>query len=151
MSDTKRENKKSHYDKEGGGLATLFVSALRSAVLSLIISILLAAILSAAATFSSDPMSLVFPMSLAALYISAFLAGIFCMRKVREGALLSGLFSGGLFMLTYMFISLFFENEASAEYSFPISLLLHSLIILFSTLGSFAARKRATKRRKIKR
>ena len=72
------------------------------------------------------------------------------MRKMGEGALLSGLFSGGIFMLIYMFIGLFFPSEASAGHSFAISLLLHSLIVVFSILGAYAGRNRRSRKRKIK-
>ena len=151
MSDTRHENKKSHYDNGGGSISALFVSALKSALLALLISVVLAAALCAAATLSEDPMSLIFPMSLAALYISAFLSGLFCMRKMGEGALLLGIFSGGLFMLTYMFISLFLPNEMSASRPFFTVLILRSLIIVFSILGAYAGRGRRSQKRKIKR
>ena len=151
MSDARRENNKGHYDKESTSIARLFVSSLKSALLALAISFLLAALLCGAAALSADPMTLIFPMSMAALYISSFLSGFFCMRKMGEGALLSGLFSGGLFMLMNMFITLFFKAEMSASHPFAISLLLHSLIIVFSILGAFAGRHRSSKKRRIKR
>ena len=148
MSDASRRNNKKYHDKESFGLASLFVCAIKSALIALGISLVLAAALSAASTLSSDPLSLVFPMSLAALYISSFLSGFLCMRKMREGTLLCGLFSGGIFMLIYMFISLFFPSEMSQGYSFLISLLLHSLIILFSLFGAHAGRHKKTRKRK---
>ena len=151
MPDARRENNKKHYDKESFGFAGLFLSALKSALISLAISLLLAALLSGAANLSSDPLTLVFPMSLLSLYISSFLSGFLCMRKMHEGVLLCGIFSGGIFMLLYMFISLFLPNELSSSHSLPISLLLRLLMIVFSLFGAYAARSRGKKRRKIKR
>ena len=151
MSDTRHENKKSHYDNGGGSISSLFISALKSALVALLISVVLAAALCAAATLSEDPMSLIFSMSLATLYFSAFLSGLFCMRKMGKGSLLSGLFSGGLFMLMYMFISLFLPNEMSASRPFFTALILRSLIVVFSILGAYAGRGGRSRKRKIKR
>ena len=151
MSGTRRENHKKHQDKENLGIAGLFLSAFKSAVLSLVISLVLAIALSSLTLLSSDPLSLVFPTSLAALYACSFLSGFLCVRKMHEGALICGLFSGGIFMLIYMFITLFFPREMSAGYSFGVSVLLHLLIIVFSIVGAYAGRHRGVKRRKIKR
>lgn len=151
MSDSRRENNKTHHDKESFGLAGLFISALKSAFVALATSLILAAILSGAATLSSDPLSLVFPMSLLSLYISSFLAGFLCMRKMHEGTLLCGLFSGGIFMLLYMSVSLFLPSELSSGRSFWLTLILRSLMVLFAFLGAHAGRHKNARKRKIKR
>ena len=151
MSDASSKNNKKLHDKESFSLAGLFISALKSALISLAISLILAAILSGAATLSSDPLSLVFPMSLLSLYISSFLSGFLCMRKMREGTLLCGLFSGGIFMLLYMSVSLFLPSELSSGRSFVLTLFLRSLMVLFAFLGAHAGRQKSSRKRKIKR
>ena len=151
MSDASRIHNKNHYDKDNSSftLSRLFISALKSALVSLALSLFLAAALSASAKLSSNPLSLVLPLSMLSLYASSFLSGFLCMRKMREGALLCGLFSGGMLMLFYMFISFFIPSELSSGRSFWLSLALRALMILFSFFGAHAGRQRGT--RKIKR
>ena len=149
MSDASRTHNKNHYDKESFSFtfSRLFLSALKSAIASLAISLLLAAVLSAAANLSSDPLALVPPLSMLSLYAASFLSGLLCVRKMREGALLCGLFSGGMLMLFYTFISFFMPSELSSGRSFWLSLTLRALIIIFSFLGAHAGRQRKIKRK----
>ncbi len=135
-------------DNSEFGLASLLKSSLHGAIFALGLSVVLAFISCAIAFANKDPDALVFPLSMASLYISAFLGGLFSARKKEAPRLICGLCSGGVFMLAYMFISLFFPSQMSAGYSFVISLLLHSLIIVFSILGAMSYRKKNTHKRK---
>ena len=145
------KNRKSTHDKNTNGVLGIFMSALKSALISLVLSTILSITASALLLFYADPTSLVLPLSLAVLYLSSFAAGYICIKKVNEGALLCGITSGAMLWLFYSFLTLFFPAEISSERGFVTSLLLHSLIILFSVFGAYAARHRSSRKRKLKR
>ena len=139
--------KKKHISGEAqeASLLSLLRSTLKGAAIGLALSAILAVIICASIIGLDNPDTLVFPLSLAALYVSAFIAGVVATRINGGAALLSGLLSGGFFMLSYMLVSLFFPAELSARYGFLASFLFHALIIVFSLLGGYAATaKRST-------
>lgn len=143
--------KKKHLSGEAQetSLLSLLRASLKGAAIGLLLSALLALVICVSIIGTANPDALVFPMSLAALYVSAFAAGIIATHKNGGGALLSGLLSGGIFMLSYMLVSLFFPAELSAKYGFLASLLFHVLIVVFSILGGYAATaKRVSPKRK---
>ena len=137
--------------KDNFSLSRLFISATKSALLALITSVILSAILCGIAFATPDPLSLVFPLSLVARYSACFVSGLLCMKKIRKSPLLCGILSGGLLMLFYAFITLFLNDELSSPLSLPLSLALHSLVIIFSILGAYAGRHRASRRKKLHR
>ena len=151
MSGAKQNHKKTHREADNSGLSALFLNSFKSAVLALVMSLLISALLSSMLLLLSDPLGLIAPCALCALYISSFLSGLFCMRKVREGILPCGILAGGIFMLFYMLISLFMPNELSSNYSFVTSLLLRILILAFSVIGAYTAKSGFNKKRRIKR
>lgn len=148
MTGTKQTHKKKRHEKELGGTSRLLLAALRSAFISLLVSILLAALISGIAQKSDDALSVIAFVALAVLYLSSFLSGFLCMNKTRESTLLCGVLGGTMFMVLYIFISLFLPNEFSTSRSFWLSLLLRLLMIAFSVLGSYAAKSRFAKKRK---
>ena len=150
MSDIRQKGKRTAQNEQGGMLG-LFISALKSALIALFCSIMLSALLSAILLLSPDPLSLAFPSSLASLYLSAFISGSLCMKKQRNSTLLCGLFSGGLLMLLFAFISLFLPSDLSVSYSPMISILLHTLIIVFAFFGALTTKNCSSKRRRVKR
>ena len=137
--------------KDNLSLSALFISAIKSALSALVISVLLLAILCGVAFATPDPLSLVFPLSLAARYSACFISGFLCMKKIRKSPLLCGILSGGLLTLFYAFITLFLNDELSPSLSLPLSIALHSLVIIFSILGAYAGRYRTGRRRKLHR
>lgn len=142
-----------HRSKESSDatLSSMLRSSLKGAAIGLALSAILAFVICAAIIGLDDPDSLVFPLSLAALYVSAFVAGTMATRINRGGSLVCGLLSGGIFMLSYIFVSLFFPSELSAKYGFLASLLFHALIIVFSVLGGYAATAKRTTQKHPKR
>ena len=150
MSNEKHRNNKVH-DERTKGFSGIFLSAAKSALIALIISLILSVAISTALLFYTDPTSLVFPLSLAVLYLSSFFAGFLCMRRVGEGALICGIISGAILVLFYMFLSLLFPAESSSHHTIPLSFVLRALIVLFSVFGAYAARHKTSKKRKIKR
>jgi len=145
-----KKNHKSN-DTSEASLLSLLRCSLRGAAIGLLVSVVLAVIICVAILGTPDPDALVFPLSLIALYISAFVAGLIATAKMGSSSLICGLLSGGIFMLSYMFVSLFFPSELSAKYGFFASLLFHALIIVFSVLGGYAATAKRTTQKHPKR
>lgn len=121
-------------------------SSLIGALISLAVSAGLALLFSAVAMLYNDPASLTGAFALAAVYISAFLSGFIPTRRRRCTGAVRGIFSGGILMLFYMILSVFASKELSSPHSFGISLLLHTLMILFSVLGAVAGAKRPARK-----
>ncbi len=150
-SKTKRDSRHTQADPESTDIIRTLKSSIKGGALGLFISVVLATLMCAVAYASPNPDALLSPLALAALYLSAFCAGAISARINGSSSLLCGIFSGGLFMLAYMLVSLFFPAELSAKYGFFVSFLFHSLIILMSILGGYAGQKRAKKSHKPKR
>lgn len=146
-----QSRKRGQHEKEMGGIPRLILTATKSALLSLFFSFLLAALISALALNSADPLSIIRPAALAVLYLSSFSSGFVCMKRVRESAIVCGTLSGAVLMLTFLLVSLLLPDSLSSPPPFALSLFLHSLIILFSILGSYTAKNGLSKRRKRKR
>ena len=145
--------KKKHdlYQADNASLLSLLRASLKGTGIGLALSAILAVIICASILGLKNPGALVFPLSLGALYLSSFIAGLIATRANGGSALVCGLISGGSFMLSYMLISLFFSAELSARYGFWISLLFHALIIVFSVLGGYVATSGGVKRNSHKR
>ena len=138
-------------DNDSLDLKSLFSSAFKSMLISFAISVVLAFGLCAIAFMTSDPMAYALPLSMASLYIPSFFAGFLCSRFKGSSALICGLLSGGMFMLLYMFLSLFLPREMSANYTFFTSAILHLLIAVFSVFGAYIGLCRPKKKRRIRR
>ena len=153
MTKATSKHKTKHREKErgGNGSSRLLSGATSSALISFSVSVLLAALISALALNSADPLSIIRPAALAVLYLSSFSSGFVCMKRVRESAIVCGTLSGAVLMLTFLLVSLLLPDSLSSPHPFALSLSLHSLIILFSILGSYTAKNGLSKRRKRKR
>ena len=153
MSDQKSKKSKSKHSHAKGGNSPLiykiFLSSLRASLIAFAISVLLALIMSAVTVKTADPTALLTLLSIASLYLSSFAGGFFSIRDKSDPTLLCGAFSGALFMLFYKFTALFLPSELGSGRKFLVSALLHILIILFSSLGAYAAAKvKKSKKRK---
>ena len=78
----------------------------------------------------ADPSALTGILGRAALYISAFLGGFFAARFNREAGLLSGLLTGGIFMLFVIMLSLFLRGGSE-----PIGFMTWIMFLLVALLG----------------
>ena len=103
------------------------------------------------ANFSSDPDALIAPLSIATLYVSAFVGGLMATKINGSSSLVCGLVSGGIFMLALMFLSLAFSSDNISDRGFLASFILHALIIIISILGGYAAQNKPKKTYKPKR
>ena len=155
MSERKNYKKKKEHPKRApekdASLSSIFSTSLRGALFAIAVSILLGIVFCFIAYRTGDPSALLFPLSLSALYVGAFLAGFICRRKVGHSFFVCGLISGGILMALIIFISFFFPHSLSSSHSFGISFLLHSLIVIFSILGGYMGQKKPKRNHKPKR
>lgn len=141
MSDTSKRN------KQADGIKAILFSAFKSAFIAYLIAILLCLLASAVTIRLADPTATVLPVSILILYISSFLAGFFCMRSLKEKALLSALASGGMLICFNFLASLLLPDKASFTPSFILSLALHALMVAFAFLGAKTGKPKLKKRR----
>ncbi|MBR3686428.1 MAG: TIGR04086 family membrane protein [Clostridia bacterium] len=120
------------------GLLATFISGL-----------ILISALSAAALASPDPSGLITPLSLIALFPSAFIGGFVTAKKVKDAPALCGIICGGFATACAMLLSIVLKGLSSSSFELWQSLLLHALVIVFSVLGALAGNvKRVAKRGK---
>ena len=85
-----------------------------------------------------DPDAIIAPLSLAALFPSAFAGGFTTVRKTGGSPLLCGVLCGGIITVFSIIASLLLRGTSSSGYELWQASILHGATILFSTLGSFA-------------
>ena len=100
-------------------------------------------------TLVNDPHTLIFPLSVFAIYSSAFFSGIFAVKKNgSSNALICGGLCGVLFLLTLWgalsLFSLFSQNPEASAFPFALKLIPIPLAII----GSFVGISPNTKRKK---
>lgn len=144
-------HKKKHKRVRTGSSTSMFGAALKGGAIGLLLSVLLAVVITLCILGAADPDALVFPLSLAALYVSAFVSGFVATKINGGGALPSGGLAGLIYMLAYMLVSLFFPAELSAKYGFFVALFFRALIIIFAILGGYAANAKPHRSHKPKR
>ena len=149
-SSSKKKRPTSHDNDSQFNFKNTLKHSLVSALIALAISIGLALLFSAAAMLYKDPAALTGAFSLASVYISAFLSGFITTRRHRSMGAVCGIFSGGTLMLFYMILSVFASKELSSPRSFGLSLLLHTLTVLFAVLGAMAGEKQVSRKRRRK-
>ena len=97
---------------------------------------------------SSDPHSLITPIGLGGLYGSAFLGGIVTIRRHKSAPLPCGALCGVL-ILCFLLLLTLLPAVKEVSFSLGISLLLRTLIPVFSIMGAkIGLRQKAKHRRK---
>jgi putative membrane protein (TIGR04086 family) len=94
----------------------------------------------------SDPSRLVGILGRVALYISAFSGGFVAARTNKEKGLLSGLATGGIFMLVVIMLSLLLRDGSSSVGL--ITWVMFLLVALISGLGGYFGVPSGKKRKK---
>ncbi len=114
---------------------------LKSVAAALISAAVLLLIFSGIAYSTADPDSLVVPLSIAALYISAGVCGLVG-AKLSDGGILNGLISGIAFLAVILLLS-FIPNE-NGYIGGWLSVLLHALIPVAGAVGGFIGTRRSS-------
>lgn len=144
-------HKKKHKRVKTGSSTSMFGAALKGGAIGLLLSVLLAVVIALCILGAADPDALVFPLSLAALYVSAFVSGFVASKINGGGELPSGGLAGLVFMLSYMLVCLFFPTDLSARYGFFVAVFFRALIVIIAILGGYAASARPQKKHRPRR
>lgn len=102
----------------------------------------------AAANSSENPDSMIRPLSLACLYLSALISGFAAVRFSGDG-ILSGMLSGTVTALLMLLLSCLPLPESGA--AFPMNLLLTAAVIPSSCAGALIGRKRNRRKSPLKK
>jgi len=121
---------------------SLFLSSVRAQAVWALSAVLLLLVFCAVACSTDDPDSILFPLSLCALYLSAFAGGIAAVRFSGDG-IMSGLLSGLLTMGLLWLLALLPFPESGVD--MPTSLLYTALVIPASAAGAAVGHKRKEK------
>ncbi len=125
----------------------LLKNSLFGAILSLLTGTVLL-FLSAAICYSAEePNRLILPLGLCTLYLMSIPGGFFAARKNGRAPLLCGLLCGTVLFLLFLLISLLLPASQNTP-RFGLSLLLRTLILPCSVLGSlFGSKPKASPRK----
>ncbi len=138
MSNGAPKKRKRKSARQSGGQP----SAPRSLLLGLLwaagAAVVLLFVFSAIVYSTPDPGSLVLPVALAAVYMSAFVGGFAAAWINRGDALACGLIVGVAFFTLIILLSLIAPGGAASKLGFWTSASLHALVIGFSVLGALA-------------
>lgn len=121
---------------------SLFLSSLQAQAVWVLSALLLLLVFCTAAYFTEDPDSIIFPLSLCALYLSAMIGGIAAVRLSGDG-IVSGLLSGIVTALLLWLFSLLPLPEAGIE--IPNALIYSLMVIPASVVGAALGHRRKTK------
>ena len=123
----------------------IFFCALKAQIAFVISGLILVLVFCAIAYATSDPNSIIKPLSLSALYISAAIGGI-CAARLSGGSLLSGIISGiitALAVLLLSFIPIYKSGMDTGN-----TLILNAFIIPAAFMGAFVGKPRAKNSKK---
>ncbi len=130
---------------------TIFETAPKAALLMLLSGLIILLIAALLSLRSSSPLSLAGPAALCALYIGAFVGGLFCSSQT-DGAdsIISSLIAALMIILLLITAKIFIPKPV-ASINPMLSVIFHSLTAAAAVLGALVGEKqRSTKRRRKK-
>lgn len=114
-------------------------------------AIVLLAVFAMVSYSNPDPDKLTFPLSLAALYLGAFIAGIITARKNGEKILIGGILSGLIYLVVVFMISLIPEEAAFiSKLSGGQRVIAHLALMAAVVIGSLIGMKKESKKPSMK-
>jgi len=126
----------------------MITSALKAQIAVLLSGIVLLLLFCTIASSVEDPDSILSPLSLCALFLSAFFGGLASVRISGDG-ILSGILSGSITALLILLLSLL--PLPGCEKTITEKMLSYLCIIASSTAGAMIGKKRTTKKKPHKR
>ena len=127
------------------GSGGLFLSCIRAQAVWFLSALILLPVMGLIAYSTADPDSLIRPLSLCALYLSALIGGIAAVRYSGDGAA-SGLLSGTMTAFLLLLVSAFPLPESGFEPN--TGFLLLALVIPASLIGSVLGHRRTGRKPK---
>lgn len=125
--------------KNSSSKSGILISAIRAQIVVLITAAILLTVFCAVAYSTDDPDSLIIPLSLCALYLSAISGGIAAVRFSGDG-IVSGLLSGAISMAAVFLISLLPLHPSGFDST--MGLILTALTVPASAAGSVIGHKK---------
>ena len=124
-------------DQDEPLIKTLFISSLIGVATGVGLGLIILLIVCFIALSSSDPLSIISPLSLLALFPSNFIAGFISTKRTGQSPLACGLVASALWGAASLILSAlpFFSSSNLALWQ---SLILHLASTVFSILGAFA-------------
>ncbi len=126
----------------------IFRSTLRGYLFSLAIGAVMTLVLSVAVYSLADPGRYITPVSFCILYISSLFGGFLSVKFNRGSALLCGLLSAAMWLVTMLLLSLFFSGAYSADRSLGLSVGLRGVLALLSVLGAMIGTYKGTQKKR---
>ncbi len=125
----------------------ILLSSFTGIAVNAFIGVALIFIVSFIAFRSPDPLSLIPMLSLLALLPSNFFGGFVSVKRCGGSPFVCGLFTGGMWCVLSLVVSLCMYFVQSSGYTLWQGLLLHALSVLFCVLGALAGgiRRRPSK------
>lgn len=139
---------KAHQKEGEKGLASLLQSSLFGSLIGLVTAFVLLLGGTAIAMRASDPDAMISPLSLFALYASAFFGGFFALRKNRSSALVCGSLSGAFLLLFFLVLSFFLRANSETHFPSLVAWLLRIAMLPISAAGGFLGMSQKAKRHK---
>lgn len=160
MSDRSKRNrdfkeksvrKSSQNSNEELSFSKMLRNCIVSVVIGIIVSIVLLIIFAIVSYSNVDPDKLIFPLSLAALYIGAVVCGIITAKKNGEKIFFCGLVSGFIYLVMIFMVSLIPEESGFiSKMTDPQSIIAHLAVIIAVIFGSVIGTKRTAKKPSMK-
>ncbi len=123
-----------------------FKNCIKGLLASLLASVILLFVFTWICYTREDPSMMISILGMVALYLSAFIGGFIASRFNRQNGLLSGLATGGVFMLVVIMLS-FILRSGKESVGF-VTWLLFLLITVVSAVGGYLGVPSGKKRRR---
>ena len=128
---------RTHASEETPIVKTVLLSSLFGVLASVLSGGILLTILCFVALGSDDPLSMIAPLSLLALFPSNFLGGFISTKKADCSPLACGAICAAMWMLLSLVVALCLPYPSS-DHALWQSIILHAASVLFCVLGAFA-------------
>ncbi len=143
-----KRKRRTKSDTSEKSISFLLKNSLLGCGIALLSAAALLFVSSAICYMSKDPHSLVFPLGLLTLYLSALIGGIAAVRLNKSDAFICGSVCGGLLALFFLFLTVFFPDADSSKFPLPVVLVLRILTVFFCILGAWLGMKRKIRPRR---
>lgn len=129
---------KAHAREDSPLFKTVLFSSLLGVAVNAVAGLILLSLVCFVAISGNDPLSLIAPLSLLALFPSNFLGGFVSTKRTGESPLACGIVTAAIWGVISLIVSLCMYNVQPSGYALWQGLMLHAVSALFCILGAFA-------------
>ncbi len=142
---------KAHVEDDVPLIKTVLFSSLLGVAVNAVAGLILLSVVCFIAISGNDPLSLIAPLSLLALFPSNFLGGFVSAKRTGESPLACGIVTAAMWGVISLIVSVCMYNVQSSGYALWQGLMLHAVSVLFCILGAFAGNYKPRKDTRKKR